>query len=357
MADYPNAEKERRIPGQDLLRIVSEIFLACGMNGEDAALLADTLVHADRRGIHSHGVLRVGEYVEKLTQGGVNPRGRPRVTRDNGAGLVIDGANSMGQIGGAFAMRRVLERARETSVAFGAVGGSNHCGVLDYYTMMALSEGMIGIAGTNALPTMAPFGGIDKIVGLNPVSVAIPAGGEPPIVLDVALGATSHGKIRVFAQKNHPIPAGWALDAQGNPTTDAEAALEGLIQPIGAFKGIGLAMVVGLLSTMLSGASYGTELGNMIDGPAAGADGHFFLALKVSAFEDLARFKGRMDKAIQQFNASRRAAGVDKVHVPGALEFGIAARNDQIGIPLNRETLADVAACARRMGVSAESLG
>lgn len=356
MAHYPGSERERKFPPQVVEAVVMDIFAACGMSPEDAALLADSLVHADLRGIHSHGVLRVVDYVEKLTVGGVNPRGRPRVAKDNGSALVIDGANSMGQIGGSFAMAKAIERARTTGVALAAVGGSNHCGAMDYYTMIASRADMIGIAATNALPTMAPWGGMEKIVGLNPVSVAIPAGEEHPIVLDIALGATAVGKIRVFAQKGLAIPEGWAFDAQGRPTTDPTAALEGLIQPIGAFKGIGLAMVMGILSTVLSGAGYGTELGSLEDGPIAGADGHFFLALDVAAFQDVDAFKSRVDRIIRQFHQSRRAPGAERVYVPGALEFEIAAGNRHSGIPLNEQTLAGIAACAKKLGRDATAL-
>ena len=170
----------------------------------------------------------------------------------------------MGQIGGVFAMRQAIDAARTLGVAAAAVGRSNPAGTMDYYVRLAVAEDMIGIATTNALPTMAPWGGIDKIVGLNPIGIGIPGGEEGPIILDVALGATAHGKIRVYQQKGESIPAGWAFDTDGRPTTDAAAALEGLIQPIGAFKGLGLAVCMGVLSSLLSGAGYGTESGNML---------------------------------------------------------------------------------------------
>ena len=154
---------------------------------------------------------------------------------------------------------------------------------MDYFVRMAIAEDMIGIATTNALPTMAPWGGVEKIVGLNPIGIGIPGGSDGPIVLDVALGATAHGKIRVYHQKGNPIPEGWAFDTDGQPTTDAAAALDGLIQPIGAFKGLGLAVCMGILSSLLSGAGYGTESGNMVDGATPGADGQFYMAINVAA--------------------------------------------------------------------------
>ena len=254
-------------------------------------------------------------------------------------------------------MSRAIDRARTLNVAYAAVRGSNHCGALDYYATMALEEDMIAICGTNALPTMAPWGGTDKLVGLNPIAVAIPSGREEPIVLDVALGATAHGKIRVYAQKGLPLPEGWAFDADGRPTTDAEAALDGLIRPIGAHKGIGLAMVVGILSTALSGAGYGTDSGTMRDGAVSGADGQFYVAVNVAGFREIDAFKAEIDRIIRQYNATELAPGTSRVYTPGALEAEIAARNRSAGIPLNDETIALLSQSARQLGVETESAG
>ena len=335
--------------------MVTAIFAACGMTDEDAALLAGTLVASDRRGILSHGVLRVPDYVKKMTSDGVDPRGKPRVVSDRGAAIVIDGGNSMGQIGGTFAMRRAIERAGEIGVAFAAVRGSNHCGAMDWYTLMAARADMIGIAGTNALPTMAPWGGVEKIVGINPLSVAIPTGAGAPFVLDFAFGTTAHGKIRVYHQKGSPIPEGWAFDAEGHPTTDAGAALTGLIQPIGQHKGVGLGMAVGMLSSLLSGAAYGTESGNMVDGAKVGEDGHFFIAINVAFFEDVDRFKSRSDKVIDEVHASCRREGVDRLYVPGEIEADLDAASGG-GLFLPGTTIEDIIASGKALGVDIAAL-
>ena len=351
MARYPGTEDERRVEQGLLSRQVTQVFSACGMSGPDASLLADSLVQADLRGIHSHGVLRVPDYVAKLTREGVNPRGTPKVVSRTGGAIVVDGDNSMGQIGGAFAMRRAIECACSSGIAAAAVGRSNHCGTMDYYVRMAVAEDMIGLATTNALPTMAPWGGVDKIVGLNPIGIGIPAGEEGAVVLDIALGATAHGKIRVHHQKGQPIPDHWAFDSEGRPTTDAAAALDGLIQPIGAFKGLGLAVCMGIFASLLSGAGYGTESGNMVDGATAGADGQFYMAIDVASFEDIDRFKARVDKVVHQIRTSRRAGGTDALFAPGGLEAETAARYRETGIPLNDSTLDDIRKAAAALGV------
>ena len=321
------------------------------MSRQDGSLLADTLVVADLGGVHSHGVLRVAEYVKKLTVQGVDPNGRPRVTTDSGACLVVSGGNSMGQIGAAFAMTEVIPRAGQYGMAAAAICDSNHCGAVGYFAEMALDHDMIGIATTNALPTMAPWGGAEKILGINPLAVAIPAGDEKPVIYDAAFSGSSHGKIRIYQQRGSEIPGDWALDSQGRPTTDPAAAIDGLLLPIGGFKGAGLAMVMGILSSMLSGASYGTELGNMEDGPKAGKDGHFVAAIKIEAFEKIHRFKSRVDGAIRQIHACELAPGFDRTYAPGEMELLKREHYSRDGIPLNSTTLDELGQAALQSGI------
>ena len=357
MALYPEAPDDRRFAAADLVRVSTSIFRAAGMNATDAGIIAASLVAADRRGIHSHGLLRTEDYIKKLLDDGVDPCARPSVTSRKGGAIRIDGANAMGQIAGEFAMRTAIDAARETGVAFAAVGASNHCGALDFYTLMAADAGMIGIAGTNALPTMAPWGGLEKIVGLNPISVAMPAAGRAPVALDIALGQTAHGKIRVYAQKGAALPEGWAFDAEGRPTTDAAAALDGLIQPIGAFKGLGLAIMVGLLSTLLSDAGYGVESGNMVDGAYSGKDGQFFMAIEIAAFTPLAGFEARLMGIVEAFEGSAKAPGTEAIYAPGSLENAIAVDYDRNGVRLSAETVAGMQRAALRVGADVDLIG
>ncbi len=354
MAVYPKSETDRVVAVAELLSVTTTIFAATGMSDADAGLLAETLVHSDRRGVHSHGVIRVPDYVKKLTVDGVDARGEPTLVSQRAGALVIDGGNALGQIGGTFAMDLAINAARNNGIAFAALRGSNHCGALDWYTLRAVEAGMIGLAGTNALPTMAPWGGVDKIVGINPLSVALPGGEGPPFVLDFAFGATAHGKIRVYHQKGADIPPDWAFDAEGSPTTDAAKALTGLIQPIGGHKGVALGMAIGMLSSLLSGAAYGTESGNMVDGAVAGVDGQFFIAIDVGAFTDLKTFGARADGIREQVYGSRRRSGVERLYLPGDIETSFEERAVTEGtITLPAQTLEDIKAEARRLGVDA----
>lgn len=349
-------ENDIRVPSTELLKFTTAVFTAAGMNGDDATLLADSLVLADLEGIHSHGALRVPEYVKKVTEDGVNPRGKPRIVKDVGAVMVVDGDNSMGQIGMTFAMDRVIERASELGIAAASVGGSNHSGAMSYYVRRAIAKDMIGIATTNALPTMAPIGGAERIVGINPLGLGVPAGDEHPIIYDAAFGATAHGKIRVYAQKGLPIPEGWAQDIDGNPTTDAVKAIDGLIQPVGDYKGVGIAMVMGVLSSMLSGAAYGTELGDLNCGPDAGRDGHFVAAINVGAFEKIDKFKNRVDAAVRETHQTKKAPGVERTYVPGEIESEKRERYLRLGIPLNEVGLRELRETAAKLGVDTSAI-
>jgi LDH2 family malate/lactate/ureidoglycolate dehydrogenase len=356
MTLYPGTEKERRIRPDALNDIVKEIFENCGMSTDHAGTVADSLVDADLHGVHSHGVMRVPAYVARVTGRGVDPKGQPKLVKDAGAAMVVDGGNAMGQIGCTFAMRKAIERAKSTGIAAAALGHSNHCGAMYYYSKMALTEDMIGIAMTNALPTMAPWGGIDKLVGMNPMAVAFPALKEKPFVLDIAFAASALGRMVVYKQKGLKLPPGWAFDKEGRPTVDPDEALAGIVAPIGEHKGVGLAMMAGILSSLLSGSGYGAESGTPEKGPIPGKDAQFFMALNIGVFEDIGRFKERMDGIIRQVHASRLRPGFDRVYVPGEIEEELAARYRTEGIPLNDETLHGVVEAAKARGVDAAAI-
>ena len=350
MAIYPPGRDEPRIPPDALRRALEAIFGGAGMNAEAAHLVADTIVFADRRGNHSHGALHVPDYVNKLVRGGVDPRGEPRLITSSGPVLRVDVNNAMGQVGMAFAIRHATDRASEVGLAFAAVGGSNHCGALNYFSKMPARRGMIGICGTNAIPTMAPHGGRDRIVGLNPISVAIP-GSRSDFLLDTTFGEAAYGKIRVYGQKGHAIPGGWVLNSEGRPTTDPDAAFAGLIRPVGGHKGIGLGMAVGMLSTLLSGAAYGAELGDLASGAKPGRDGHFCLVIDIAAFQPVDEVQSRVDRILEEVRAGSRMTGIERLYSPGELGDFLDRDYSLNGIPLNRQTLAGLRSSADQVGV------
>jgi LDH2 family malate/lactate/ureidoglycolate dehydrogenase len=241
-----------------------EVFVAAGMRPHDAALVANNLVSADCRGLFSHGLIRTRVYVKRLRTGSTDPCATPEVVDESGATVIIDGRNAMGQVVAELAVERAIERARKHGVGVVGVRGSNHFGTCEYYAMKASAARMIGIVATvSASNIMAPFGGAERLLGNNPLGIAIPTHEAPPLVLDLAMSVAAGGKIRVAAETGDPIPEEWALDATGNPTTDARAALEGTVQPLAGYKGYGLALMVAVLSAILPGAAFGREVSDL----------------------------------------------------------------------------------------------
>ena len=263
-----------RVAREPLARFVTDVLGALGMAEDDARVVADVLLFADARGVSSHGLAHLAFNVD-LIRRGADPMGRPAVVGDEGGALTIDAKNAMGHVAVAFAMEQAIERARSTGVAAAAVANSNHCGAMGAYAGMAVDAGMVGIAMTNTLPSMAPWGGVERLVGNNPLAVGMPTGGDPTFLLDMSFSSVARGRLAVAAREGGGIPEGWALDSRGAPTTDPTAGLDGLLVPIGGPKGIGLSLVSGVLSSLLSGGLYGGELGSLETGPIPGRDGQF----------------------------------------------------------------------------------
>ena len=227
---------------------------------------AHSLVEADLRGVESHGLVRLAIYAERLRRGAIASRPHITVVRQSSATAVVDGGNGMGQVVGAYAMRLAIEKGRAGEPAFVSVRNSNHFGAAAYFAEMAVAEDMIGVAYTiGGINHMTPWGGAEAILGNNPFAVAFPVRNAPPVVLDMACSVAARGKIIVAAKENVPIPADWAVDRDGVPTTDAKAALEGFVSPVGGPKGYALTLAIGLLSTMLSGAGFGSEVTHMYE--------------------------------------------------------------------------------------------
>ena len=210
---------------------------------------------------------------------------------------------------------------------------------------------MIGLFTTHSLPIMAPWGGAERLIGNNPLAIAIPTAQERPIVHDGAFSASAYGKIRYYHQQGWDLPKGWAFDKDGRPALDTAAALEGLLAPIGDFKGAALGMIMGLFAALLSGAAYGTELGAAGGSAHAGQDSQFALAIKIAAFTDTDPFKARVDEAIRQIHACRRAPDIEQLYAPGELEFLQREKYARDGIPLNPVTLGDLTRTARALDV------
>lgn len=350
----PGVDDGILFPADRLRGWTEQVFQRVGVQREDAALLTDSLIEANLRGVDTHGITRMlCVYVKRIQVGVVSPRTELVVLRDRPSTALIDCKNSIGQIASASAMRLAIAKAKETGVAFVATTHSNHYGAAAYWAMMALPHGMIGFSATNAPATVAPTGGRTPMLGTNPFAIAIPAGQEPPMVLDLATTVVARGRILLYAKQDKPLEPGWAFDERGVPTTDPHVALKGLLAPIGGYKGYGIALAVDLLCGVLTGSKYGAHFpGFLADNLMDPTDvGSIFAAVNVDSFMDLPEFQAGMDTAIREIKACEKAEGVDRIYIPGEIELESRAKRLAQGIPIPEAVVKDFVALGQELEV------
>ena len=335
-------EARRSIAPERLLDFATAVYARAGMPEADARLAADTLVQADLWGHQSHGVMRLSWYAARLRAGVCEPVARPELVVDAGAVAVMDGRDAMGQVLTARAMEEAIRRAKAHGIGAVALRNSNHFGTAMYFTLMAARAGCVGFLSTNASPAMAPWGGRKKAVGTNPWSWAAPAGRHAPMVLDIANTGVARGKVYLAKQKGLPIPEGWAIDAEGAPTTDPAKAIEGVILPMAGHKGYAIAVVMDMLSGVLTGSAFGTGVHGPYQAERRGGAGQFMVALDIAAIQPLAEFGARMERLIAELKSVPLAQGFEEVVYPGELEARNDARNRAEGLLLPDDTLADL---------------
>lgn len=347
-----------RIAPDELRACISGVLRASGMPDGNADTVAEVLVATDLRGVRSHGTALLAGYVERLRDGRIDPRAEPVPVHQRGPLTVMDGGGCMGHLAGVVAMRHAVSLADAYGAGVVAVHGTNHCGAAGHYPRLALEHEMVGMIMTTAMPTMAPAGGRERVLGMNPIGVAIPAGDEPPVVLDTAFAAAARGRVVLAQQAGGTLPEGWARDRDGVPTTDPGAALGGLLEPIGGVKGAGLATVFGLLASAFAGAAFGPDLGDVEIGPVAGADGLLALVLDPGGFgpgpsEERRAFGARVAAGVRRLRRSAPAPDAEHVRLPGdrAAEQEAAARSE--GILLPAATRRELVALCESLGVAA----
>jgi len=331
---------DRTYPADVLREFAFQAFRRVGVPEDDAALVTDSLIEANLRGIDTHGVTRLLEpYLHRLRAGGINPRPAVRVAAESPSTLIVDADNGLGAVAGVRAMEWCIERARSNGSAWAAVKNSNHFGASAHYALLAARQGMIGIAFTNSPPAMAPWGGRTPLLGTNPLAIAAPTDDEP-LVVDIATSLVAKGRIVLAQQRGeHELPEGWALDAEGRPTRDVAAALAGTVMPLGGHKGSGLALMIDLLCGALAGAAMTTGIGQLhgnADQPQR--IGHLFGAIDVDQMVPLSEFTRRAGELARQVRAVERAEAVERVFVPGEIEAETRRRRLEQGIPLPAAT-------------------
>ncbi len=327
------------------------VFAALGVPDPDARLVADSLVQADLWGHQSHGVLRLSWYAKRIQSGVMKAKADPEFAVDAGAVAIIDGHDGVGQVLTAMAMTDAIRRAKAHGVGVIALRNSNHFGTAMYYTLMAAREGCVAFLSTNASPAMAPWGGRKKTVGTNPWSIAAPAGRYTPMVLDIANTGVARGKIYLAKQKGLPIPLGWAINAAGEPTTDAAEAIDGIILPMAGHKGYGIAMMMDVMSGVLTGSAFGGKVKGPYQFDRRSGCGQLMFALNISAFQSLDEFNSRMEELIQETKSVPLAKGCEEIFYPGELEARSEKENRSRGIQLPYDTLEDLKAMAKTTGL------
>ncbi|GJD51594.1 putative oxidoreductase YjmC [Methylobacterium crusticola] len=340
-----------RLSPDRLRDLAAAVYAGAGMRQDDAQLCADTLVQADLWGHQSHGLMRLSWYAARLAAGACDPRARPEIVVDAGGLAVIDGHEAMGQVTAARAMAEAVARAGAHGIGAVAVRRSNHFGTAMYFTLMAARAGCVGFLSTNASPAMAPWGGRAKALGNNPWSWAAPAGRHAPLVLDIANTAVARGKIYLARQKGQAIPEGWAMDASGRPTTDPQAAIDGLILPMAGHKGYAISVVMDMLSGVLTGSAFGSGVAGPYQARARSGAGHLAIALDIARIQPLEAFGARMEAFIAEMRAVPLAEGAEAVFYPGEIEARADAANRRDGLDLPADTLADLARVAGAYGI------
>ncbi len=332
--------------------LVQGLASAAGVPAADAAILADSLVEADIQGTSTHGVSRLAIYLRRIGEGLIDPAAELRVERRSPAVLLVDAGAGLGQVQASKVLERLYPLAREHGIASAAIRNSNHFGALSWYCNQAAAQGMILLATTNAEPAMPPYGSSDAFFGTNPIGASFPTGKGFPVKVDLATSVVARGNIVAAAKRGDPIPEGWAVDAEGNPTTDAEAALAGAVLTLGGHKGYALAFLVEVLSSVLSGAAVGDAVGSMYKQMERTQDvGHFFCLMDIAAFMELDAFKARIDAMIDTLKGRRLRPGFDEILVPGEPEQRKATENRRLGIPIDDATLRELRALSEELGV------
>ena len=342
-----------RVPESQARRWGVDVFAAVGMRLAEAAVVSDSLVSADCRGFLSHGLMRTRAYVDRLRMSAIDPVAAPVVLSQSGPTMLIDGRNAMGQVVADFAIEHAIATARECGAGIACVRGSNHFGTCEYYALKASAVHMIGIVATvSATNIMAPLGGLEPLLGNNPLAVAVPTREAAPLVLDMAMSVAAGGKIRLAAKTGEPIPESWAFDSAGKPTTDAKEAIAGTVRPVGDHKGYGLSLIVAMLSAILSGAAFGRDVTDLYgDSTTAQNVGHFVQVIDVSRFADVEFFEREIDAAIELMHTARKAPGVERIFVPGEREHLRELEQMANGIRYPRKLIADLNALAADIGV------
>lgn len=349
---------------QSLYQFTHDVFKAMGCSDIDATTATTVLLSADLRGIDSHGVARLSGYVRLWEVQRINATPNIKIVHETPSTAVVDGDAGLGLVVAPFAMQVAIEKAKKAGTGWVSVRNTNHFGIAGYHAMMALEQDMIGMAMTNASALVAPTFSIERMLGTNPIAVAIPAGTQPAFVADMATTTAANGKLEILQRKDADTPLGWVQDKEGNASTDANILKkQGALLPLGSdrehgsHKGYALGSIVDIFSAVLSGGSYGPwappfpAYVPMPENMPGKGLGHFFGAMRIDAFRPAEEFKQHMDNWINRFRNAKPAPGYDRVLIPGDPEREYEAERKEKGIPIVSSVVEDLKTVGSRFGI------
>lgn len=344
---------EARVPLSRLREFITLALTRLGLPQADAQIVGGLMAEAELQGSDGHGVIRLLPYARRIRAGGINLQPEIKVLQERPGMALLDGDNGMGHLVMQRAAQLAIDKARTCGVAWVGSRLSNHAGPASLYARMPMAHDMIGlyfaVGNANHLP---PWGGLDMLLSTNPIAVAVPAGTEPPVVLDMATTVAAYGKVKAKAQRGEQMPLGWMIDRLGQPLTDPKRAEEGFLMPIGGYKGYGLALIVGLLAGTLNGAAMGSEVVDFNhDDSTTTNTGQAIMAIDLSAFGDVAGFKARVDRLVRELRASERMPGVERIWLPGEQSHERREANQRDGIPIGAALLQQLDTFAAELGI------
>ena len=340
-----------KISHDNELSLVKGILRAANYSEEDAETISKVITHSDFTGVYSHGLSRLTRYMRQIEVGVLNPEPRMEKVVDDGAITVFDGDNGSGIVSVNRAYEETLKKAKEYGVAVSVGRRNANIGCGSYYGWRAAEDDMILLLCCNTYGFTAPFGGADRMIGTNPIIAAIPSDKEYPMVLDISTTCVAMGKIQSYEREGKELPLGWASDYDGNPTTDASKAYA--LTPIAAHKGYGLAVIADALSTFLSGAAYGSDIG-LFSKLELENTGFFMLLIDPSRFMPLELFKKNTDRYIRMMKESRKAPGFDEIFMPGEIEHKNFEKFLETGIEVSDALQNELAELSKKLGVKFE---
>ncbi len=346
-----------RTPPEPLADFCTAAMVETGMSGQDARRTADILIRTDMRGIYTHGTVALRRYVQLMRDGGIDVGAAPSISDEGPAWARIDAHQAVGMVGAHYGMSVAMDKADQCGIGMATVSRSNHFGAASAYAIMALDRmdrPMLGIAMSNTDIVMNIPGGRGAVIGNNPLSYAVPARVQPPIVLDIAMSTVAGGKVASYKDRGEPIPEGWLTDGAGLPTRDPGVfTVTGALTPFASHKGYGLALLVESLAGVLAGAAFTTDIlswAKVSDAPCD--EGHSFMAIDVGAMMPLDGYYDRIDELIRRMREAATASDAERTMVPGELEYESEIRSRREGVPLTRMAADNLAGLAEDTGLT-----